>query len=149
MNRRRFLTGIGAASGALLAGCAGPGKPTTLENPDVSGDGPETHLTYRDDDGRIATTSVQYGPVRTGGLVRLHVSIWHRDGTTVTDLAVTLRNREPTAVRPTVYVGGFSGEFPPIEYRIDEETESTTRRAGPAAGRRGHDHTRTVRAAVR
>lgn len=123
MDRRRFLAGLGAAGTAAFAGCAGTVGPKQLRDPAVDDEATETHLTYRDDDGRIATSSVQYGPVRTGGLVRILISIWHRDGTTVSDLAVTVRTRDPTAGRPSVYVGGFSGEFPPIDYQIDEDTD--------------------------
>jgi hypothetical protein len=123
MHRRRFLAGLGAAGTVAIAGCAGPVGTEQLQNPDVDDEASETHLTYRDDDGRIATSSVLYGPVRTGRLVRLLISIWHRDGTTVSDLAVTVRTRDPTAVRPSVYVGGFSGEFPPIDYRIDDDSD--------------------------
>lgn len=123
MQRRRFLAGIGTVGTAALAGCAGPVGTKQLQNPDVDDEASETHLTYRDDDGRIATSSVLYGPVRTGRLVRLMISIWHRDGTTVSDLAVTVRTRDPTPGRPSVYVGGFSGEFPPIDYQIDEDSD--------------------------
>lgn len=123
MNRRQFLAGLGAASSAALAGCSGSLGTTELSDPEVTTEAGETHLTYRDEDGRIAVTSVQYGPVRAGNLVRMRLSVWHRRGTTLTDLEATFRNRDPTAVRPAVYVGGMSGDFPPIARRIDDETD--------------------------
>ena len=123
MNRRRFLAGLGAATSVSLAGCSGRVGTKELSDPEVTTEEGETHLTYRDADGRIATTSVQYGPIRGGNLVRIRLSVWHRRETTLTELQATFRNRDPTAVRPGVYVGGMSGEFPPIGRRIDDETD--------------------------
>ncbi|MEF8894051.1 twin-arginine translocation signal domain-containing protein [Halodesulfurarchaeum sp.] len=123
MNRRRFLAGVGAAGTVAFAGCAGPVGTTELSDPEVDVESAETHLTYRDNEGRIATTTVQYGPVRPDGLVRMRISIWHRKETAISDLFVTFRNRAPTGLRPSVYVGGFSGEFPPIDYQIDDESD--------------------------
>ena len=121
MDRRQFLAAIGAAGTATAAGCLGGRH--DLEDPTVETDADETHLTYRQGGERLAVTSLDYGTGRPGGLVELRLSIWHRRDTTLTDLAVTIRRREPTATRPEVYVGGVSGEFPPIAQRIDPESD--------------------------
>ncbi|AKH96780.1 hypothetical protein [Halanaeroarchaeum sulfurireducens] len=88
MRRRTVLTTLGTAGAAALAGCS-IARTTRLTDPTVKGDDTETHLVYRDGDGRIATTTVQYGPVTDGELVRMRLSIWHRRGTTVEDLEVS------------------------------------------------------------
>ena len=70
----------------------------------------------------MATTTVRDGPVGAGTLP-VGLSIWHQDGTTVTDLTVTVRNRDPIAIRPSVYVGGFSGSVPAISHDVDTDTD--------------------------
>lgn len=123
MKRRTFVIGLATAGTAGLAGCSAPVGTKALRDPDRTEKDSETHLTYRDENGRIGTTTVQYGPVHSSGLLRLRISLWHRENTTVSDLTVTIRNRDPTAVQPSVYVGGFSGEFPAITHGIDSDTQ--------------------------
>ena len=121
MDRRQFLATLSVAGTASAAGCLGGEQ--TLREPAVESDEGEIHLTYHQGGERLAVTSLDHGPGRPGGLVELRLSIWHRRDTTLTDLAVTVRRRDPTATRPEVYVGGTSGEFPPIAQRIDPETD--------------------------
>ncbi|MGM0398575.1 MAG: hypothetical protein ACQEQY_06225, partial [Halobacteriota archaeon] len=63
MERRTYLAALGTASVGALAGCSVPSTNTRMTDPTVKDDDGETHLVYRDDDGRVAVTSVQYGPV--------------------------------------------------------------------------------------
>ena len=121
MDRRQFLASLGVATTASAAGCLG-GK-QVLRDPTIETDEGETHLTYRQDGKRLAVTSLEDGSGRPGGLVEIRLSVWHRRETTLTDLAVTIRRRGPTATRPEVYAGGISGEFPPIAQRIDPATD--------------------------
>ncbi|MDZ7849448.1 MAG: twin-arginine translocation signal domain-containing protein [Halodesulfurarchaeum sp.] len=123
MNRRRFVQGLAVTGAAALAGCSAPVGTEQLGNPEVSEEDSETHLTYRDGSDRVATTSLQYGPIGVGDPIPVRLSVWHQRETTLTDLTVTFRNRDPTAVRPSVYVGGFSGSFPAISYGIDPDTD--------------------------
>lgn len=123
MNRRRFVQGLAVTGAAALAGCSAPIGTEQLSAPEVSKEESETHLTYREGSERVATTSIQYGPIGAGNPIPVRLSIWHREGTTVTDLTVTVRNRDPTGIRPDVYVGGFSGSFPPITHDVDPDTD--------------------------
>lgn len=123
MDRRTLLAGLGTATGVALAGCSTTLGGSTLDDPEVQAEADETHLHYADGQGEIATTSVLYGPVEGQTLVGVQVSIWHRAGTTLTDLGLVLRDRDPTAVRPDVYVGGFSGEFPPVSFTTGPRRE--------------------------
>lgn len=123
MKRRTFVIGFATAGTTALAGCSAPLGTTDLHDPEITAEDSETHLTYRDENGRVGTTTVQYGPVHSSGLLRMRISLWHRENTTVSDLTVTIRNRDPTEGRPSVYVGGFSGEFPAITHGIDSDTQ--------------------------
>lgn len=122
MERRTYLAALGTASLGAVAGCSIPST-TRLTDPDVDTDDTETHLTYRDDEGRVATTTVQFGPHHDQGLIRMQLSIWHRQGTTVQDLAVTVRNRRPTTPTPEVYLAAPSRDFPPIHFSRDEDSD--------------------------
>lgn len=122
MKRRTYLAALGTASVGALAGCSVPST-TQLTDPTVETDDTETHLTYRDEEGRVATTTVQYGPHYDQGLIRMRLSIWHRQGTTVQDLGVTVRDRSPTTPTPEVYLAAPSMDFPPIHFTRDENSD--------------------------
>lgn len=123
MNRRRFVQGLAVSGVAALAGCSAPAGTRQLRNPEVSEADTETHLTYRDDGDRVATNTVQYGPVDAGDPVPVRISNWHAGETTLTDLTLTFRSRDLTAVRPSAYVGGFSGSVPPITHEVDPDAD--------------------------
>lgn len=122
MKRRTYLAALGTASLGAVAGCSIPST-TQLTDPEIESDDTETHLTYRDEEGRVATTTVQYGPHYDQGLIRMQLSIWHRQGTTVEDLGVTVRNRSPTTPTPEVYLSAPSRDFPPIHFSRDETSD--------------------------
>ena len=122
MKRRTYLAALGTASVGALAGCS-VSSTTQLTDPEIETEDTETHLTYRDDEGRVTTTTVQYGPVSAQGLVRMRLSIWHRRGTTVEDLGVTVRDRRPTTPTPEIYLAAPSMDFPPIHFTRDENSD--------------------------
>lgn len=115
MKRRTYLSAVWTASLGALAGCSDPST-TRLMNPTVEEEDSETHLLYRDDDGRLATTTVRYGPVTDLGPIRMRLSIWHRRGTTLEDLSVTVRSRDPPGPSPEMYIAAPTASFPPIHF---------------------------------
>lgn len=123
MERRTYLAALGTAGVGAFAGCSVPSSTTRMTDPTVREEDGETHLVYRDDDGRVSTTTVQYGPTTDQGSIRMQLSVWHREGTTVEDLTVTVRTRDPPTPAPEVYLAAPSGEFPPIHFSRDEERD--------------------------
>ncbi|UWG46713.1 Uncharacterized protein HSRCO_0416 [Halanaeroarchaeum sp. HSR-CO] len=123
MERRTYLAAFGTAGVGALAGCSVPSTTTRMTDPTVKDADTETHLVYRDDDGRVAVTSVQYGPVTDQGLIRMQLSIWHRAKTTVEDLSVTVRTREPAVPAPEVYLAAPSRDFPAVHFSRDENSD--------------------------
>lgn len=98
MNRRRFLAGLGGIGLVGTAGYVAIVGSRTLSNPaeEREADG-ETHLRFQADDEWVATLTVSPGTRRysgaSGGEVPVDVSIAHREGTTITSLALGLRTR--------------------------------------------------------
>ncbi|MFB6266021.1 MAG: hypothetical protein ABEI31_00050 [Halodesulfurarchaeum sp.] len=89
---------------------------TQLDDPTVRTEDRETHLIYRTEDGRIAVTTVRYGPEAAAGPIKMRVSVWHSRETTVTDFRMVVRNRDPQAPPPEMYLSAPGGELPPVHF---------------------------------
>lgn len=129
MRRRRFLASAGVVGTGGLAGCSVPDTSTRMDDPTVRPEDGETHLIYRDEGGRVAAVTVQYGPVRdqVGAMLPMRYSLWHRDGTTVEDLTVSVRSRSASQqVPPQVYVASPGGDFPPIHFGRNPDLDART-----------------------
>lgn len=125
MQRRAFLGGLAGVGGGALAGCAAPAGQQTLSNPAETREADEVVLHFGGQGDPVARSTIQsWGTPLTGRILPMRYYMWHRDGTTVE--SVTLSIRSPPAgheVPASVFLAvPQNGEIPDITLESDPDT---------------------------
>lgn len=129
MQRRAFLGGLAAGGSGALAGCTAPLGPRRLSNPAETREAEEVVLRFGEAGDPVARSTIDYTdtPV-TGEILPVRYLMWHREGTTVESLRLTIR--APPAghhVPAGVYLAvPQNGEIPDLELFADRDTGTPT-----------------------
>lgn len=118
MNRRTYLTAVGAAGIAATAGCSTIGGHQTLTSPSVNEDAPGRKVIIFTAGGREVGHFGVDGRV-DASRIELSTEIWHRDGTRVESITLRLwmpeiATESPAKVAVTAPVEGDSSPPPSI-----------------------------------
>ncbi len=129
MQRRAFLGGLAAVGGTALAGCTAPVGPGRLSNPVETREPAEVVLRFGEAGEPVARSTIDYTdtPV-TGEILPVRYLMWHREGTTVESLRLSIR-APPVAhqVPAAVYLAvPENGEIPDLELFSDRDTGTPT-----------------------
>jgi len=125
MDRRSYLAAVGTAGIAATAGCNALGGAETLSDPTTGEDSPQRrHLSFSADGEEVATFGADGGV--SNGVVRLDTEFWHRDGTAVDSIRLTVwmpteTNAGSETVALAAPVQGDSSPPPEITLSVDRE----------------------------
>lgn len=129
MQRRAFLGGLAAAGGGGLAGCTAPVGSRRLSDPAETREADEVVLRFGEAGAPVARSTIGYTdtPV-TGEILPVRYLMWHREGTTVESLRLSIR-APPVGhhVPASVYLAvPQNGEIPDLEVFADRDTGTPT-----------------------
>ena len=109
MNRRTLLHSLALVGIGSIAGCTTAVSETVL-TPLVESDGSETHLHFGPQDDRVATATFRTrGGVATGQ-TPFQLTLWHRKGTQVESMSVSVTALSDESERPKRLSLGLDGD---------------------------------------
>jgi len=125
MDRRSYLGALASAGAIATAGCSGLGGSETLTEPSVHTDSPSRRSVHFSSGGEEIGSFGADGSV-SNGLIHLDTELWHRTGTTVQSIRLTVwMPSETNAGRETVAlaapVQGDSSPPPEITLSVDRQ----------------------------
>ena len=129
MQRRAFMGGLAAAGVGALEGCTAPVGRRRLSDPAERREADEVVLRFGEAGDPVARSTIDYTdtPV-TGEILPFRYLMWHREGTNVESLRLSIR-APPVAhqVPAAVYLAvPRNGEIPDLELFADRDTGTPT-----------------------